>query len=85
MSGWWYALIIVALVVIVLVVVLMRRTTARRRGVMDQPTNRPRDFPQERQTARHAQMSEEDRAWEAASRQRADDDASRRDKPPNTP
>ena len=30
----------------------------------------PRDYPREREDARTAGMSEEDRAWEAASRQR---------------
>ena len=33
----------------------------------------PRDFPREREDARAAGMSEDDRAWEAASRQREQD------------
>ena len=42
-----------------------RRGGARPAG--DRP---PRDYPREREDARVAGMSEDDRAWEAASRQR---------------
>ncbi len=49
------------------------RGRARRdhpRPAGDQP---PRDYPREREDARTAGMSGEDRAWEAASRQREQD------------
>ena len=45
-----------------------------RRGGGDEPQpagdRPPRDYPREREDARAAGMSEDDRAWEAASRQR---------------
>lgn len=39
----------------------------------------PRDFIGEREDARHAHMSDEDQAWEAASRQRDRDQQTRPD------
>ena len=55
----------------------------RRRPDDDRPAAAPadRDYAQEREERRLAQMSEEDRAWGAASQQR-DRDTRERDQPP---
>ena len=49
----------------------------------DSAVSAPRDYRTEREDARHAHMSEEDRAWEAASRQRDRDRQTRPDTPAN--
>ena len=50
----------------------------------DQPADAPasRDYAQEREDRHLAQMSEEDRAWEAASQQRDRDNRERNQPPP---
>ncbi len=55
----------------------------RRRGTDDRPAGAPapRDFVQEREDNRQAGMSDEDRAWEEASRQR---DQARREQDPSS-
>jgi hypothetical protein len=58
----------------------------RRRSPDDRPVEAParRDYAQEREDRRHAQMSDEDRAWGEASRQRDREmrEARERDQPP---
>jgi hypothetical protein len=61
---------------------MLRRLMDRLRGRDEQPAEAPvpRDYTQEREDRREAQLSEEDRAWGAAAQQR--DQASReRDQP----
>ncbi|MDP8974304.1 MAG: hypothetical protein M3N45_14335 [Actinomycetota bacterium] len=56
----------------------------RRRPNDDQPADAPvhRDYVQEREEARLADMSEEDRAWGAASQQRERDTREHEQRPP---
>jgi hypothetical protein len=53
---------------------MLRRLMDRfRRDTADgpPPAETPRDYVQEREATRHAELSEADREWEAASRERA--------------
>ena len=61
---------------------LVDRLRPRRTG--DQSADAParQDHAQEREDRRRAQMSEEDRAWEAASQQRDRDNRARTQPPP---
>jgi hypothetical protein len=64
---------------------MLRRFMDRfRRPTVDQPTPAPaeRDYRQEREDLSRAQMSEEDQAWGAASRQRDLEKRARDQAPP---
>jgi hypothetical protein len=63
---WWIVLAIFVLAVIAVVSVVLRNA---RQGpsVNAQPPASDRDFVQEREASRLGGMSEEDRAWQAAS------------------
>jgi uncharacterized membrane protein len=78
MAAWWVVLFILILAVLGMIVVVL---TARHR---DDPEDDdlevlPRNFVEERETARRGDLSEENRAWETASRAR---DRARRDQDP---
>ncbi len=70
MSGWWFVVVIVGLAAALL---YRRARGSRSRGGRDDRHGGPgtdREFRQEREDARLARTSEEDRAWEAASLRR---------------
>ena len=63
----------------------LKRAVAGRRGESQQAAApAPRDYAQERADDRRAGLSEEDRAWEAASQRRARENQER-DQPPPAP
>ena len=81
MSDWWYVIVVVVLVAAGILYARARRG----RGGRDAPqgsARAPQDFVRDREDARLAHMSEEDRAWQAASLQRNRDAAARDDGPP---
>jgi len=84
-SEWWYVIAVVALAVVGVGFLRFRRSvndTSR-----DNPQGGARahgDFAQDREDARLADMSEEDRTWQAASLQR-NRDAHARDDDPTAP
>ena len=64
---------------------MLRRLVDRlRRRTDDRPADAPvdRDYVQEREDRRQGQMSDEDRAWGAASQQRDRDNRERNQPPP---
>ena len=64
----------------------LKRAVAGRRGESQQAAApAPRDYAQERADDRRAGLSEEDRAWEAASLQRERDARARDDDPAGQP
>ena len=65
---------------------MLRRLVDRLRRRNDAPAeaSAPRDYTQEREDRRLGQMSEEDRAWQAASQQR-NRETQDRDQPPPVP
>jgi hypothetical protein len=81
MEGWWIVLGILVLAVIGIFYVLLHRSGRGPRPPDAEPTAN-RDFVQERETARLGDMSEEDRAWQAASLEK---DRTRRDGPQPPP
>ena len=71
MSDWWYIIAVVAVVALGVQYLRHRRTGKGRIGADPQTgASVPRAYKQEREDVRHAHMTAEDRAWEAASLQR---------------
>lgn len=71
MADWWYVIAVVALAAVGLWYLRARsRGASPGRDARSAGAGLPRDFPREREDARVAQMSEEDRAWETASSER---------------
>ena len=86
MSDWWWVIVLVVLAVAG-ALYLRSRGTGAVRGRADRlhAGSAPPDFRQDREDARVTGMSDEDRAWEAASlrtdretRERAEDPGDRR-------
>ena len=68
MSDWWYGIAIGALAIVALRFLLLRGNASRRKGDDRQAGPSPaEDYPQDREDTRLSHMSDEDRAWEAAS------------------
>ena len=82
MTEWWYVIAVVALVAAGVVVLRGRRGAAGGRDVPQGGARAPGDFVRDREDARLAHMSEEDRAWQAASLRRDRDAQARDDGPP---
>ncbi len=78
MSYWWYVLAAIVIVAVVAYVVMRSRTANVTRPDADTPA---RDYRDERESSRLNGMSDEDRAWEAASRERSQS-AQPTDQPP---
>ena len=71
MSDWWYVIVIVGLAAAALLYLRSRGTrSSGSRDDRQDGAGTDRDFRQEREDARLARMSEEDRAWGDASLQR---------------
>ena len=88
MSEWWSVIAVAALAAAVFWVLRSRRggtggTRWSRGDRDDRPADAPgrRDYAREREDARLAHMSEEDRTWQAASLQRNRDAQARDDHP----
>lgn len=78
MEDWWIVLVVLILAALGIVYALRR---SRQRTVpVDDVSTTPRDFIQERETARMGNLSEEERDWQAASIER--ERASKVPKPP---
>jgi hypothetical protein len=68
MSDWWYGIAIGALALVGLRYLRLRGSASSRAGDDRQASAAPAaDYQQDREDARLAHMSDEDRAWEAAS------------------
>jgi biopolymer transport protein ExbB/TolQ len=76
---WWIVMTIIVLAVIGTVYVVMRRNSRAAQANEGAPAAN-RDFVGERETSRLGDMSEEDRAWQAASLEQ--DRANREQHPP---
>ena len=71
MSSSWYIIVIAALVSIAIWFLLSRRNQTSGSASVQQHQARPRvDYTRDREAARLANMSAEDRAWETATLQR---------------
>ena len=71
MSDWWTVIAVVALAAVGIQYVRSRRSGNGRSGAdRGSDAGAPSDYRQDREDARRANMSETDRAWEAASLQR---------------
>ncbi|MGH2615661.1 MAG: hypothetical protein ACRDJC_10515 [Thermomicrobiales bacterium] len=71
MSSSWFIIALVALAAASAVLLLYRNNQAGKSLVLHMTeSDAHRDYPKEREDARVAHMSAEDRAWEAASLQR---------------
>ena len=71
MADWWYV-IAIAGIALAGIRYMRSRTAGNGRSGSARQASTPadRDYKQEREDDRHAHMSDEDRAWEAASLQR---------------
>jgi hypothetical protein len=68
MLDWWYGIAIAALAIVAVRFLLLRGSASRRTGDDRQAGASPAaDYQQNREDARLAHMSDEDRAWVAAS------------------
>ena len=80
MSDWWYVIAIAGLAAVGFAYLRTRRDGNRRSG-NDRQASVPdhSDYRQDREDARLAHMSEEDRTWQAASLQRHQENQERPD------
>lgn len=79
MSDWWWFILLAVIAVAAVLVVLRMRGG---RVTPAAPNDPARDYTGERETGRLADMSDEDRAWEAASLQRNRESEARDQDPP---
>jgi hypothetical protein len=78
MGEWWYVIVILVLAVLIGLYFIDRQRRSRRDRGPGATIAADRNYVGEREDARQAGMSAEDRAWETASQQRNQDIQARR-------
>ncbi len=81
MSNLWYLVLVIVIVAVLLYYSRYRTKTNERQNAVRDKSGPPRDYVEEREVNRVSRLSEEDRAWEAASLKKNQDTIDRNQPP----